>query len=73
VFRELDLFLSSGEEGETLMLVGPLERAKLNSWTTHASITIATYMPETRICQREITGKMFSKNCDKACTYLKLR
>jgi hypothetical protein len=33
-FRKLDLFLSSGEEGRTPTLLGPLERANLNHWPT---------------------------------------
>jgi hypothetical protein len=40
VFRELDLFPSSGE-GETHTLLGPLERADLNHWTTHVRFTTA--------------------------------
>jgi hypothetical protein len=39
-FRKLDLFPSSGK-GETPTLLGPLERANLNHWTTHISITTA--------------------------------
>jgi hypothetical protein len=34
-FRKLDLFLSSGEGGETPTLLVRLERADLNHWTTH--------------------------------------
>jgi hypothetical protein len=34
-FRKLDLFLPSGEGRETPTLLGPLERANLNHWTTH--------------------------------------
>jgi hypothetical protein len=34
-FRKLDVFLFSGERGEAHTLLGPLERANLNRWTTH--------------------------------------
>jgi hypothetical protein len=30
-------------------------------------------MLQTKLCQWEITGKMYNKNCDKTCTDLKLR
>ena len=43
MFRNLDLFPSSGD-GETPTLVGPLETANLNLWTTYASITAAMYI-----------------------------
>jgi hypothetical protein len=33
-FQNLDLFPSSGEERETPTLLGPLERANTNDWTT---------------------------------------
>jgi hypothetical protein len=63
----LDLFPSAGEGArETPTLLGPLERANLNHWTTYVSITTAKYIPE-------ITRKIYNKNCDKACTDLKLR
>jgi hypothetical protein len=39
-FRKLDLCPSSAE-GKTLNLLGTLERANLNHWTTHVSITTA--------------------------------
>jgi hypothetical protein len=39
-FRKLDLFPSSGD-GETPALLGPLERANLNHWTTHVIFTTA--------------------------------
>jgi hypothetical protein len=35
MFRKLDLFLSSGEVREIPTLLGPLESANLNHWTTH--------------------------------------
>jgi hypothetical protein len=38
---------------ETPTLLGPLERADLNHWTTHVRFTTA----ESRLCQGEITGK----------------
>jgi hypothetical protein len=41
MFRELDPFPSLGEE--TTILLGPLERASLNHWTTHASMTTTIY------------------------------
>jgi hypothetical protein len=34
-----------------------LERVNLNHWTTLVSITTAIKIPETRLCQWEITGK----------------
>jgi hypothetical protein len=40
-FRKLDLLSSSDEECETPTLLGPLERADSNYWTTHVSITTA--------------------------------
>jgi hypothetical protein len=36
-------------------------------------ITRATKIPETRLSQWEVTRNMYNKNCDKACTDLKLR
>jgi hypothetical protein len=44
MFRKLELLPSSGEAGgggETPTLLGPLERANLNNWTTYVSITTA--------------------------------
>jgi hypothetical protein len=35
----MDLFPSSGEEGETPTLLGPLERASLKHWTTPVRFT----------------------------------
>jgi hypothetical protein len=35
----------------------PLERDNLNHSSTHASITTAIYIPENRLCRREIAGK----------------
>jgi hypothetical protein len=43
--------------GETPTLLGLLERGNFNHWTTHVRFTTAIEIPETRICQREITGK----------------
>jgi hypothetical protein len=37
---KLDMFPSSGEEGDSTLL-GPLERANLSHWTTHVNITTA--------------------------------
>jgi hypothetical protein len=34
------LFPSSGEVGKTPTLLGPLERANLNHWTTHVQVTL---------------------------------
>jgi hypothetical protein len=48
-----------------LTLLGLLERANLNHWTTHVCITTAIYIPETRLCQREITGKYAIKTVIK--------
>jgi hypothetical protein len=42
---------------ETSTLLGPSERANLNHWTTYVGIATDIYTPETRICQREVTGK----------------
>jgi hypothetical protein len=38
----------------------------------YVSITAAISTPETGVYQREITGKMHNKNCDKACTGLEV-
>jgi hypothetical protein len=57
----------------TPTLLGPLERANLDYWTTYINISIGIRIPETRLCQKEITGNMYNKNCDKAWTDLKLR
>jgi hypothetical protein len=35
------MFPSSGEEGKTPTLLGPLERAKLNHWKTHLSLGLS--------------------------------
>jgi hypothetical protein len=40
MFQKLDVFLSSGE-GQTRTLLGPLEGANLNHWTTYVGITTA--------------------------------
>jgi hypothetical protein len=53
LFWKLDLLPSSGE-GETPTLLCPLEGGNLNHWATHVNIAIATYTPETRLCQKEI-------------------
>jgi hypothetical protein len=37
--QELDLFPSSGKGRETTTLLGPLERANPNHWTTHVKFT----------------------------------
>jgi hypothetical protein len=55
VFRKPDLFPSSSK-WETSTLLGPLERANLNHWTHHFSITMAIKIPEIRLFRREITG-----------------
>jgi hypothetical protein len=57
MFRKLDLFPSSGEGGEAPTLLDPLERSNLNHWTTPVRFTKATYLPETRLIRKEITGK----------------
>jgi hypothetical protein len=49
-FRKLDLFTTSGEGWETPTLLGSLERANLNYWTTCISRTAA----EIRLFQWEI-------------------
>jgi hypothetical protein len=49
-FRKLDLFTSSGKD---TYLVGPLERANLNHWTTPVRFT----QLETRLIRLEITRK----------------
>jgi hypothetical protein len=36
-FRKLDLFSSSDQGRETPTLLGPLEKATLNQWTTHVT------------------------------------
>jgi hypothetical protein len=46
---------------ETPILLGPLERANLNHWTIHVSITAGD------------NKKICNKICDKACPDLKLR
>jgi hypothetical protein len=61
----MDLFPSSGEWEGTTTLLGPLERANLNQLPAYISITTATYTLETRLCQWEITGKIYDNNCDK--------
>jgi hypothetical protein len=35
--------------GDTPALLGTLERANLNHWTTHVRLTTAIYMPETNL------------------------
>jgi hypothetical protein len=42
---------------KTTILLDSLEKANLNHWTAHVGITTAIKIPETKICQREITGK----------------
>jgi hypothetical protein len=37
-FFKLNLFLSSGERKGTPILLGSLERANLNHWTTHVML-----------------------------------
>jgi hypothetical protein len=46
---------------ETYILLGPLERANLNHWTSNVSINTFIYTPEIRHCQQEITGKCIAK------------
>jgi hypothetical protein len=58
---------------ETSIVYGPIETANLKHWPTHPSITAAIYIPETRLCRREITGKYEMKIVIKASTELKLR
>jgi hypothetical protein len=41
--------------------MGPLETANLNHWKTYFSITTATYTPEIRVCQREMTRSLGEK------------
>jgi hypothetical protein len=55
-FLKLGLFPSS-DEGETLTLLGPLERANLNHWTTYVSIATATELLEPSLCQWKLTEK----------------
>jgi hypothetical protein len=43
MFQKLDLFPSSGEGRETPALLGPLEKAELNHWTTRVILTTAIY------------------------------
>jgi hypothetical protein len=42
MFQNLDLFLSSGE-GETLTMLGPLERANINHWTVDSPKSQSEY------------------------------
>jgi hypothetical protein len=55
--------------GGTPTLLGPLERANLNHWTTNVRFTTSIQVPEIRLSQREITGK-YAKKCDKARTFV---
>jgi hypothetical protein len=41
MFRKMKVFPSSGGGRETPTLLVPLERANLNHWTTHVSISTA--------------------------------
>jgi hypothetical protein len=70
-FCKLDLFFSPGE-GEDTYLLGPLERANLNHWTTHVNITTAIYTWDQALSKGD-NWKIGNKNCDKLCTDLKLR
>jgi hypothetical protein len=40
MFLKLDLLLSSGKEGKTPTLLGPLERANLNHWTVPVRVRV---------------------------------
>jgi hypothetical protein len=48
-------------EGETPTLYGPLEKANLNHWATPVRFTTTIHLPETRLIQREVTGKYAMK------------
>jgi hypothetical protein len=46
--------LLSSVRCKTPTLLDPSERSNLNHWTTHVSITTATYIPDNRFCQNEV-------------------
>jgi hypothetical protein len=50
IFWKVYLFLSSGEGGAHTLL-DPLEKANLNSWTAHVSITTGISIHEPWLCQ----------------------
>jgi hypothetical protein len=43
-FRKLDLLPSAGEGWETPTLLGPLERANLNHWTSEDKLNINLFL-----------------------------
>jgi hypothetical protein len=57
-FRELDLFPPSGERRATSTLLGPLERANCNHWTTHLILTTAIKTSDIRLSQKETRRKL---------------
>jgi hypothetical protein len=56
-------------------VVGPLKGTDLNEWTINFSITTDTYLqiPETKLSQCVITGRIHNKYFDKAGIDPKLR
>jgi hypothetical protein len=52
-FRKLDPYPSLFFAGVGDTLLSPIERATLNQWTTHVSITTAIYIFEIRLCQSQ--------------------
>jgi hypothetical protein len=40
---------------EACTLLGPLQNANLNHWTSHASVTTAMQEPENKLCLRDVT------------------
>jgi hypothetical protein len=54
-FRKLDLFPSSGEEGDRTPL-GPLERANLNHWSSEITMARMNYFPKVGILGNKTGG-----------------
>jgi hypothetical protein len=48
-------------------MLDPSERASLGHWTTYVRITRAIEIPQSRLCQWKVTGKMYNTNCDITC------
>jgi hypothetical protein len=66
-FQKLNLFLSSGEGREKPTLLGPLERANHNHWTTrHINYSCVNTLDQANL--KGDSRKMCFKNCDETCT-----
>jgi hypothetical protein len=49
-------------------LLGPLGGANLSDWTTLCHLATDIYAPDTRLIQRQVTGKYAVKDCGEART-----